>query len=73
MLKSSSWVGFIELGNPFKCGPMDWEGGRKHRDKQPKVCPGLQERILNPSLSLMKKLRALEKDIFSGCKGIRQT
>lgn len=39
-LKKSSWVGLAALGIVFKCGHQ--LGERKHHNKQPKVCPGLQ-------------------------------
>lgn len=48
MLKSSSWVGFIEPGNPFKCGPMDWEGGSTVINRQMSALPCRKAACLEP-------------------------
>lgn len=48
MLKSSSWVGFIEPGNPFKCGPMHWEGGRTVINRQMSTLACRKEACLKP-------------------------
>lgn len=53
MLESSSWVGFTEQGNPFKCGPMDREGGSSVINSQRSALAFRKEACLEPlSLSV---------------------
>lgn len=48
MLKSDSWVGFVELGNPFKCGSTDWEGGSTVMNSQKSALACRKEACLEP-------------------------